>query len=100
MESTLEEALLVIFGERAPSQPAGAGVGATPSPTSTPAGTPRPTVTAAPGATPESIPALVQAANAAYDRAQERLRQGDLAGYQREIDEVARLLQQLSAQAR
>lgn len=100
MEPTLEEALLVIFGERAPSQPAGKGVGATPSPTSTPAGTPRPTVTAAPGATPESIAALVQAANAAYDRAQERLRQGDLAGYQREIDEVARLLQQLSTQAR
>lgn len=105
MEPTLEEALLVIFGERAASPPAGAGIGATPVATPTPgtpppAGTARPTVTAVPGATPEGIAALVRAANAAYDRAQERLRHGDLAGYQREIDEVARLLQQLSALAR
>ena len=97
MEPTLELALQVIFGERAPTRPEGADPGGTPVVTPTPAGTPQPAVPASPGATPDSIAGLIETANAAYDRAQDRLRQGDLAGYQREIDEVARILRQLAS---
>lgn len=42
---------------------------------------------------------LLQQALEAYRRAQERLRQGDLQGYAREIEEVGRILERLNSQA-
>jgi uncharacterized membrane protein (UPF0182 family) len=42
---------------------------------------------------------LLQQAVEAYRRAQERLRQGDLQGYAREIEEVGRILERLNRQA-
>jgi uncharacterized membrane protein (UPF0182 family) len=68
----------------------GAAVGSSPSPTP---GKPPPSPgTGAP-------PALVQEALRPYNAAQEALRRGDLAGYQREIDLVGQILQQLSSES-
>lgn len=102
MEPTLEAALAVIFGERPPTRPEDAG-SATPTPAAspTPRVSPTPAVTGTPAVSPTAValPAdvanLARVASEAYDRAQERLRQGDLAGYERELKEVERALRRL-----
>jgi len=49
-----------------------------------------------PTSPPAGLPDLVQEALRRYRRAQALLRQGDLAGFQRELDALGRLLEQLS----
>jgi uncharacterized membrane protein (UPF0182 family) len=75
MEETLEEALAQVVG-RPVTPPAPAG-GAAPGPV---------------GGTTE---ALIREAVGAYDRAQQLLRQGDLAGYAREIERLGEILRRL-----
>jgi len=77
MQDTLDKAVEVLVGAARPG----------PTPTPGPAGGP-----------PPAVATLIQQANQHYQRAQELLRQGDLAGYQREIDEVGAILKQLQAQ--
>ncbi len=48
----------------------------------------------APAPPPSTLAALLQEATTRFARAQDLLRQGDLGGYQREIDEVGRLLRE------
>jgi uncharacterized membrane protein (UPF0182 family) len=48
-----------------------------------------------PTGTPPTATSLIQEANRHYTQAQTLLRQGDLAGYQAEMNEVGRILQQL-----
>ncbi len=75
MEDTLDKALAALLGTAAPSGPA---------PVSGPA--------LAPGG---QAAALIAEANQHYRNALDLLRQGDFAGYAREIQEVGRILQQL-----
>lgn len=77
MEDTLDKALAALLGTQAPSQP-----GTVSGPT------------IAPGSQAAD---LIAAANQHYKSAQDLLRQGDFAGYAREIQEVGRILQQLQA---
>jgi hypothetical protein len=60
--------------------------------------TPTPTSTPPSGGAPLSIGQLAREADAAYQRAQEALRQGDFATYGVEIAEVERLVQQIVQQ--
>jgi uncharacterized membrane protein (UPF0182 family) len=107
MEPTLSQALDVVFG-RAPStlptsgSPAtsGPGVTPTPGPGGTPGAspTPRPAATPAPAGTPGagvSVNELARQADAAYQRAQTALRNGDFATYGTEIATVQSLIQQI-----
>ncbi|MGI8552580.1 MAG: UPF0182 family membrane protein [Dehalococcoidia bacterium] len=103
MEPTLEESLNAVFAQSSPAptasasqsgraigspQPAArAAASATPAASPTPA----PAATVSPGLPVPSatdVPGLAREAGAAYDRAQQRLREGDLAGYQRELEQV------------
>jgi uncharacterized membrane protein (UPF0182 family) len=75
MAPTLDEALAEVFGARPPGpapQPPAAGA-------------------------PTDVRALVEEAMAAYQRAQERLRAGDLPGYGREIERLGPILERLRA---
>jgi uncharacterized membrane protein (UPF0182 family) len=75
MADTLDKALEALIG----------------SPISTPDQKPAP---GGPAPPPATLAALLQDAVTRYARAQDLLRQGDLGGYQREIDEVGRLLRE------
>ncbi len=74
MEETLEASLARVFGSRPALQASQEATGR-----------------------PEArVAELVQEALARYERAQQLLRSGDLAGYQREVDAIGRLLRELS----
>jgi uncharacterized membrane protein (UPF0182 family) len=77
MEPTLGEALTRLFDGAAPVRP--------------PAGPTPP-----PGGTPASVSSLVRSAQLHYERAQERLRAGDFAGYGEEIRLLENDLRQLA----
>jgi uncharacterized membrane protein (UPF0182 family) len=110
MEPTLERSLAVVFGNAPPTAPVAepgtggqAPGGQTPGATATPSPgpptlTPTPTSTPPSGGAPLSIGQLAREADAAYQRAQEALRQGDFATYGVEIAEVERLVQQIVQQ--
>jgi len=74
MEETLDAAVARLLGAtpRSPQPPAGAAV-------------------------PQTVQELITQAAAAYRRAQQLLRQGDLAGYAREIDRLGEILQRIEA---
>ena len=98
MEPTLGRALEVVLGRAPPSGPAVEEPGASPTPAATPAEgeTPAPTPSPAPtSALPEDVDALICEANAAFERAQQLLRQGDFAGYGEEIARLQDILQRL-----
>jgi len=86
MEETLEKALAQVVGRA----PAPAAPPAAPAPAS---GAPPPGPAPAPGT--GTTAELVREAITAYDRAQQLLRQGDLAGYAREIDRLGEILRRL-----
>jgi hypothetical protein len=107
MEPTLQQSLDVVFG-RAQStlptaQPGGTipqapGASGTPVPGPTPAATPRVTASPVPAATPSSsasVNDLARQADAAYQRAQAALRNGDFATYGQEIATVEALIRQI-----
>jgi uncharacterized membrane protein (UPF0182 family) len=99
MEPTLQRALEVVLGLAEPSQPGAEEPPLGPSePSATPAPgeTPEPTATPAPtSALPDDVGALIAEANAAYERAQEALRQGDFAAYGEEIAQLEEILARL-----
>ena len=111
MEPTLEASLAVIFRGVTPSAPTTdtsgvTGGSPTPAPPRTPTpGPAAPTLTPTPaGPTPTPFPAgsvgeLARQADAAYQRAQEALRNGDFATYGNEIATVERLIQQIVQQS-
>jgi uncharacterized membrane protein (UPF0182 family) len=82
MESSLEDALNVIFGGQ---------VGGT---TETSEGTPPPS-TAPASTVPASLESLIQQANEHYERAQQALRQSDWSGYGQEIQKLGQILKQM-----
>jgi uncharacterized protein len=85
-QSTLDQALAQIVGE-----PVTTGTSnQNPAPTG-------PAPTTPPASTTGAIADLVSQANQHYNAAQNALKQGDLATYQKEIDQVGQLLQQISA---
>jgi hypothetical protein len=97
MEPTLERSLAVVFGEAQSTLPAAGG---SPAPTATPSGTTTPTPGAGtPTATavpiPGSVAELARQAEAAFDRAQAALQQGDFATYGREIALAQQLIEQI-----
>jgi len=108
MESTLEDSLAVIFGERPPTNPrveapTPTSEGGQPTPGTTPeaGATPAPTVEATPTPAPVSTPAgdvaqLVREAQAAYDSAQDALRRSDFAAYGQELDRLKAALDRLA----
>jgi uncharacterized membrane protein (UPF0182 family) len=85
MEESLDEAIAQVLGRT--GQPA-------------PPPAPPPTVPPPPPGVAQSTEQLIREAVAAYDRAQQLLRQGDLAGYAREIDRLGQILQQLEQSGR
>ena len=109
MEPTLGQAIDVVLGRAESTLPAaaaaaaaaeeGAEVSPTPGPELTPMLTPEATPTEAlealPSPLPTDIAALTLEAQAAYERAQELLRQGDFAGYGQEIAKLEEILQRL-----
>lgn len=97
---TLTDALssLVSGGGQAP--------GASPAPGTSPGATPAPGATSTPGAVPSAGPSLpvnataqqlIAAANQHYVLAQQALRNGDLATYQKEMNTVGQILAQLQS---
>jgi uncharacterized membrane protein (UPF0182 family) len=105
MEPTLERALEVVFGAAAPTTPVAVTPGgaaptatATPSTPATP-GPPTATATPRPAVTPGNIADLARQAEEAFQRAQTALRNGDLAGYQQEVNRAQELIQQIARQA-
>ncbi|HLF77995.1 MAG TPA: UPF0182 family protein [Dehalococcoidia bacterium] len=110
MEPTLQRSLEVIFGAAPPSLPTPEGAtpsaGASPTPTPTRGATPAagatPTVqaTPVPVTTPGSVGDLARQAEAAFQRAQEALRNNDFATYGQEINRVQQLIQQIAQQSR
>jgi len=107
MESTLEDSLAVLFGERAPTTPEvvlppeetppaegeAPGLEGTPGAEATPAAEAAP----APAPTPAGdIADVVREAQAAYDRAQAALRQGDFATYGEELKRLEAALDRLA----
>ncbi len=111
MEPTLGQAIDVVLGRAESTLPAAAEAAAaaegeegaeaflTPSPELTPTSTPEATATAAGEAVPSPLPtdiaALTLEAQAAYERAQELLRQGDFAGYGEEVAKLEEILRRL-----
>jgi hypothetical protein len=85
MEESLDEAIAQVLGRT--GQPA-------------PPPAPPPTVPPPPPGVAQSTEQLIREAVAAYDRAQQLLRRGDLAGYAREIDRLGQILQQLEQSGR
>jgi len=78
MEPSLEDALLKLFGD----QPAGGGPGTGTKPDDEPAA-------------PSSVAELTALARDYYDRAEQRLREGDWAGYGEYIDKLDEIIRQL-----
>ena len=112
MEPTLEQSLKVVFGQ-APPTPPDTGTGAPASttasttagtPTATPSATPRTASTPASQATPPTVPSnasigdLARQADAAYQRAQDALKNGDFATYGQQIAQVQALIKQIESQ--
>ena len=101
MRDSLRESLTVLFGSSPPTlEQQGQGA-----PTAPPAGTPTPPdgstpPTTAPPAVDVNVASLLEQANARFTAADERLRAGDLAGYQRELDQAKNLVKQASDAAR
>jgi uncharacterized membrane protein (UPF0182 family) len=83
MESSLKDALNVIFGGQA-------GGGPTETSGSAPAGSTAPARTV-----PASLESLIQQANEHYERAQQALRQSDWSGYGQEIQKLGQILKQM-----
>jgi uncharacterized membrane protein (UPF0182 family) len=106
MEPTLQRSLEVILGAAAPSAPITEGAtpaaGASPTPVRTPApgATPVAQATPVPAGTPGSVPDLARQAEAAFQRAQEALRNNDFATYGQEISRAQQLIQQIVQQTR
>ena len=100
MEETLEEALAVVLGQAEASAPVidpGAVASPTVPPTPAPGQTPVPTSSPGPTtALPDDVQELVNEANDAFVRAQERLQEGDFAGYGEEIERLEEILQLLA----
>jgi uncharacterized membrane protein (UPF0182 family) len=109
MESTLEDSLAVIFGERAPTTPevvlppegTPPAEGEAPGLEGTPGAVATPLIEATPTPVPAPTPVgnvadLVREAQAAYDRAQAALRQGDFATYGEELDRLKAALDRLA----
>jgi uncharacterized membrane protein (UPF0182 family) len=100
MEPTLQRSLEVIFGQAAPTLPTTADTptAGAPTPGAAP-GTPAPTATPRPVTTPGPISGnlteLAREADAAYQRAEAALRNGDFATYGSEIARVEALIQQI-----
>jgi hypothetical protein len=103
--NTLDDALTQIYAGQG-----GTGPGASPSPGASPAASASPTVTPSPSPTataagsPTALPSvslsgsaqqLIAQANAHYEAAQQALRNGDLATYQKEMNTVGQLITQL-----
>ncbi len=102
MEPSLSRSLEVIFGAAAPSLPVADTTGSPPvaSATPTPSRTPTPggpTATPRPAGTPANVADLARQADAAYQRAQTALRNGDFATYGIEIAKVEDLIRQIVA---
>jgi uncharacterized membrane protein (UPF0182 family) len=107
MEPTLQQSLDVVFGRAQSTLPTaqpGATVpqapnaSGTPTAGPTPTATPRVTASPVPAVTPSSsasINELAKQADAAYQRAQTALRNGDFATYGQEIATVQSLIQQI-----
>ena len=93
MEPTLGRSLEVIFGGAPATLPTGSPTPGAGTPTATP--TPGAAGTPTPAGTPRSIAELAREADAAFQRAQEALRNGDFATYGREIARVEELIQQI-----
>jgi uncharacterized membrane protein (UPF0182 family) len=111
MESTLSDSLAVVLGQQAPTTPEvtlppegqPSPGGETPGAEATPAveATLAPFIEATPTPSPASTPAgdvaaVVQEAQAAYERAQTALRQGDFATYGEELDRLKAALDRLA----
>ena len=101
MEETLEEALQVVLGQAEASGPAIdplalAGGSPTPLATPVPGQTPEPSPTPQPTTElPDDVQDLVTEANETFERAQQRLQEGDFAGYGEEIERLEEILQRL-----
>jgi len=95
MEATLAQSLEVIFGAAPSSLPSG-GATPAPQPSPTPAAGATVTPTPTPGG-PVSVAELARQADAAFQRAQEALRNGDFATYGQEIARVEELIRQIVA---
>ena len=85
MQNTLKEALDVIFGAAPPTLEQGAG--ATPAPAPAP-GAPTP----APSAPSTNVKTLLDQAAAAFNDAQTALKNGDLTGYQNNVNKAQQLI--------
>jgi uncharacterized membrane protein (UPF0182 family) len=97
MEPTLQRALDVVFGRAAPSQPTTDPNAPPPTGAATPTPTPGPAgATPTPGTgIPSTVPDLAREADAAYQRAQTALRNGDFATYGTETQRVEQLIQEI-----
>jgi uncharacterized membrane protein (UPF0182 family) len=108
MEGTLEDSLRSVFAA-APPQTGVAATALAPPPASGSAAGPPPPVAATPAAgstgtavgpapspTATDLPGLVREASQDYDLAQQRLRQGDFAGYQDQLQRMKAALDRLS----
>jgi hypothetical protein len=104
MEPTLQQSLDVVFGRAQSTLPQsgspaqGPTPSGTPTPATSPTATPRVTNSPVPASTPgsnASVNDLAREADAAYQRAQSALRNGDFATYGQEIATVQSLIQQI-----
>ena len=97
MDITLQDSLTAVF---AGGQPANGGVATTlpPSGPAPPGGSAAAAATppASAGAQPADVAGLVKQASDYYDAAQQRLRQGDLAGYQQQLQQMKASLDRLA----
>ncbi len=102
MRDSLRESLTVLFGTSPPTlEMQGAGAPAAPPPETGepgPDGSPPPTT--APPAVDATVGGLLDQANARFTAADEALRRGDLAAYQRETEAAKNLVKQASDAAR
>jgi uncharacterized membrane protein (UPF0182 family) len=100
MRDSLRESLTVLFGSSPPTlEQQGQGA-----PTTPPTGTPPPDGSTPPTTTPPSVDAsvagLLEQANARFTAADDALRAGDLAAYQRELNSAKALVTQAATAAR
>jgi uncharacterized membrane protein (UPF0182 family) len=108
MEGTLEDSLRSVFAAAppqtgvaatalAPPPASGSAAGPPPPAAATPAaGSTGTAVGPAPSPTATDLPGLVREASQDYDLAQQRLRQGDFAGYQDQLQRMKAALDRLS----
>ena len=91
---TLGDALKQLLATNSGGPGATPAPGPTPSPGTNPTPGPTPAATA-PGGLPSDVPGLIEYANTHFELAQQALRDGDFAGYGREIELVRQALAQL-----